>query len=262
VPTRKGPLSATVFDLPSATSYLERVQMFRYGVDTDLDEARGIASRYESEVPVKEGDEFTFSLTIDQSGTPKSNLDVSTFSFNSVALVGDLKDGSITVSNGVKDGSGVADRKRYPHLVPPTSLQIEGDFLINAASGVQNAEFVRAASAGSLADKTAAYAINAGGVQFSGNATIQRAEHVLEMDELQMYSATLKGKGTPTVSGHALIVSAATGTGSTGYAITTGANVYSGTAVIVEAVLNIRDAALLRADFRLQVFGAPTVTAS
>jgi hypothetical protein len=270
VPNRKSALGQlTVFDLPGATSFLDYLNVFNWETDTQVDDGAGIAKRYEDEFAVKEGDTLSATIEYAPAAAVKTNLDVSLFSIGGVAMLADLKDGVLTVENSIKDGSGIADRKEYPHLLK-TRLTIESEFEINLTSGdgsgVTSANLVRLASAGTLANKLVAYDINAGGIIVTGNAIMTRAKHVLDMEELQRYMVTLKGKGTPAAaSGQSLLVSALTGTGALGFAVTTGANVYSSNVnsnlVIERCTIPFKDASVIRMDFDFRVFGQPTVTA-
>jgi hypothetical protein len=257
MPDRKHALDFTVYDL-GGTDWIDYLKAFRLDSELELDDGKSLTDRYEEEVVVKSNDRFRGTLLVHQAAALKSNLDVTLWTIGGVAHLANLKDGTVTITNRNKDGSGVADLKESPHLLA-TSIQIEGDYLINLSSGVVAASLVKLAMSSTIADKSLAYSLAVGGVVLQGNGKLQRASHVVDEEDFQVQSATLKGTGTPTsVTSHSLIVSALTGTAAMAFTVTTGAGGYTGNLVIEQAVLQVKDAALLRADFDFKVFGQPT----
>lgn len=266
----------TLFDMPSGTSWLDHFRSADLEASLTLADTRplGGASNvgdYTREQVVKRTVKFNASL-MQHSSTFRSNLDVSVFSINSVAHLGNLRSGSISVRNTFKEASGLAELDVFGQYIS-TDLTITGQLQIPLTETTWPLMTLGVVGTGADDSARAAsmiipYAITCGGSVVNGNAVLSSVAHRFSTDDVQIFDITLKGRGAPTtVTGHALLVDALAPASDAlvGVRLNSGANDYTsgaGTAAILGCNLTFADSQINMLELELEMRGAMSVASS
>lgn len=260
----------TLFDLPSATSWLDHFESGDISAEPTLVNTRPIGGAsnvgdYDREQVTKLSKKFTAEL-MQNSTTFQSMLDVSVFSVNSVNKIGDLRSGTITVTNTFKDASAGNALHTYPQFIS-TAIEITGNMLIPLSDTTLPLMSLQAVGTGGSDTARAAsmiipYSVSFGGSVLAGNAVLAGVKHSLSRDDMQMLEVKLKGRGAPTTcTGHALFTDAAgtTGDALVGLRLTTGPADYTATVAILSMTVNFADSQINKLSLSLEAQGALTI---
>lgn len=277
--------SGALFSINGADR-LEEITAFSFQSGPEWKDTRSIYDRYENEVVTKIGDKFRFSLMMkDGSGNVQSNLHLATvtatFDSTARAMVGDMVSGSIRISTKVKEASGRADLKKSPQALG-TSMEIQGDFMFNTASGIQTpwpvilsaAQTTKGAADANLAKLKGTYDISVGGTQITGACSLHDPELKVQREDFLIYSMMLKhirtaGVAVPTIAGanpHWLISSILTGTAQVGFGFDLNSAMFGnnagtpdGTALVTGVTLQIQEEDVLSLEGECEVLTIGTV---
>ena len=170
------------------------------------------------------------------------------------------------VTNGTRDGSGIADKFKFPNAVD-SQFEVQATLLIPSAT-VLHAIMVDAASA-TVAHKAMAFTMTIGGVEVTCNCVLVSARHSASRGELQTIDVTLRSQGTPTkpVTAGSIYTMAITGSAATTFWLDTEAGQYGLTgaklpAICTECSFSFSNGSIVENDFTFEIQGAPTLTTS
>ena len=260
---RQTGLNLTVFNANS-TDLLATLQSIEFDSGAEEQDGRGIGDRYDFMQTVKQGMTIRAKLLQDGTGQRATNLDITVFTLGVTSYLGDGKSGTLRITNKTKDGSGWADRFKYPDLLG-TSWEWSGSLLIPSGTVLQPH---MSAHLGALSAQNVVVAWTVGSLVFSSPAHMKTVGHKVAREDFQTVDMSLSGRGTPTnPSTGSLIALALLGTGACNLYASTGAGKYgtSGTplaVVLTEATLTVNDGAIVETDFSFEVQSTPTIVTS
>lgn len=165
------------------------------------EEARGLADRYEFPIGTRLDARFrceaTLGLQADGSGNHLTGLDMAAFTWAGGELVGQLRSGTIRITNESDDGAAIAAVYAFPNLVS-SQIEVSGELLI--PTGSQGAHLVRDLM-NPTGSRSATLALKwAGG---TGNHQITftemlmvEAEHAVEREGVQVQRARWRQRST------------------------------------------------------------------
>lgn len=255
---RKTALSCTVYSL-DAQDYLGELQVFGLEIGATEAESQGLGATSAYTQVTKRQATHKFELMKDNSGPKLCNLDVSVWTPDSVALVGDLKSGNVRLTVPQADGSGLADVFTYANIVGARRIEVATEAMILSSSSVV-AALTDARSATVEDWNMATVLLTLGtGMVFSLPMVLGAVDHTFQRDGLQMYKANYKLKGAPSTVPTAITLYsvAFSGDGLITLAATTGAGAWSGTGVVTSLDIAFSDGQINKVTGELAMQGQP-----
>jgi hypothetical protein len=172
------------------------------GVSLTTADGRG-AVRYAKPIETKRTHVAPFSIQVDAVGTtpgtsPDTALTVSVFTVNSVDLLGDFKNFTISLTNSTRDGSGGRDRDTYANFVGGSTLTISGTFCVLKSELFL--DMMNVILDDDTADHVFAVSVDYGAEAIGGTYIITQCNLKSAIGDLLMYDMTLQCRGTPTAT--------------------------------------------------------------
>ena len=261
---RKTGLDISAFSLDGSDllATLTSVSIAINGVEVN---GSGIADQFVTAIWAGGKGTITAKLNHQTSGAASTNLNVTAWSVGGTSYVGDLRSGSIKITNPSTEVKGISDKWSYPQAVGGRSMEISGQLMVPAAT-VLNALMTKASSA-TVSDHTLAFTSTIGGDTFAVDTILLNATHSAERGEVQQLDVQLKSSGTPSGTGSGIYTVAITGDALLSIVLDTEAGQYgTGGAALVALVtsmdITFSDGAVVEVSLTLEVQGQPTVTAS
>ncbi len=271
------PNPATSLEMTVATFnalvLLEQVQNIDVGAQNTLVRSKGIADRYDVHQITKQkqtinwmGHFYNSNLSLEA-----SNLSIHLWTLGGTAYLGQIKGGTLDITNSGPEASGIAVLNEYP-LPTNTDLTITSDIMIvtQDAFSYLNMTAVEGGFAVTVAIQFAAGASAVGeAVTFTG--IISSTSHKVVRDGIQMENLTVTlGPGSaPTVKYNganetaSLIYLAILGTAVSTFDVDTGVNEYVNdtdqTAMVSKLNIRFADKALIEMSVTMEVQGAMVV---
>jgi len=226
---RKTNLSVSALTLTGVP--LGKLTVFRWNSAPQFDEGKGVADQDDFPVAVKQGDKVSLSANLgaaaDGSGAIQTNIEVTAFTFDAVAYIGRLKNGTIRIENRSADGSRVAYRSQHANKVGRT-IVVTGDVMLDGTAStnfVQRRALPGGEALGSLVVTLAGQTLTL------TECTIESAEHVIELEGIQMERVVFKNRANavaPALSGtpNNLLAAAIATDPAVAFSINTGAGAY------------------------------------
>lgn len=240
------------------TSMLGIFQALSFDIEPTLQDGRGGASAYEFNQMTKRRARHTFEILQDGSGQRTTNLDVTLFTVGATAMLGQLKSGSIRLTNNHGDGSGLADYDEYPNAFD-SSLEIDGMFLIPSVDSA--IALMGDANSDTLSNRNKTVSVTVGGVAYVAPMIIGTASHSSRRSDFQMLNITLRSRGSATGPAAAdLYTSAVTGDALITVAATSGAGAYGGTGIISSLDVRLEDGQIVSNSGTIDIQGKWTIS--
>jgi hypothetical protein len=168
-----------------------------YSGDIDLQEASPIGRPHASSHPVKQGLTISTGLyTTISAPTRVTNLNVTGFTVDAVALITMLRGGTFSANYTLQEGSAVNDLFKWP-VVTKTDFTLDGKLIIpTAALGTDNVSHVisPAWASTTIGDKNMIFSMIINGVTIALPMVIQSFTHAFTQADLVAYDITMKGQ--------------------------------------------------------------------
>lgn len=254
---RKTALSVSAYTL-DGNNHLADLQVFDMDIAATEVERQGIAAVYAYTQVAKRSASHRFELLMDNSGPGYTNLDVSVWTPDGSARLGDLKSGSLNLRIPTEDGSGLADVFEYANIVGARRIGIEAEMLVLASA--TDEQVLADARSATVADWTmATVLLTLGPATFNLPMTLTSAGHSVSRDGLQTAKVNYALRGTPTSapSGPSLLGVAFGGDGLLSLIANMGFKTWSGTGAVTDLSLSFSDGALQQLSGTLAVQGQP-----
>lgn len=254
---RKTGLTIAAYTL-DGNAHLGDLRMFSMDLVGTEAERQGIAATSAYTQVVKRSATHSFELVRDNAGPAYTNLDVSVWTPDGSARLGDLKSGSLSLAVPVQDGSGLADAFEFAHVVGARRISVEAEMLIPAAAATE--QVLDDARSANVADWTmATVLLSLGGASFNLPMTLTAASHKADIDGFQVVSASYALRGTPaaTPTGGSLLGVAFAGDALVSLVADMGFKTWSGTGVVESLSLEFADGALQKLSGTLKMQGQP-----
>lgn len=254
---RKTSLNVSAFSL-DGTSMLGLFQALDFEIEPTLQDGRGGADAYAFNQMTKRRSRHTFEILQDGSGQRTTNLDVTLFTVGATAMLGQLKSGSLRVTNNHGDGSGLADYDEYPNAFDSV-LEIQGQFLIPSADSA--IALMGDANSDTLSDRNKTVSVTVGGIAYVAPMILGAVKHSVKRSDFQMLDITLTSRGSATgPTGSNLYVTAITGDALITVAATTGAGAYGGTGIISSLDVTLQDGQIVSNSGTVDLQGKWTIS--
>jgi hypothetical protein len=238
----------------AGTDYDDRIISCDFSPEVTTEEGKSINERYGQAVATKRKNTFSIEMLRGASDARKTALDMSVFTIGGVAYIDDIESFDISIDTGAKDGSGIKDGFTFPNSIS-TNYEIRGTAFVTTT-----ALLTALANNATLSNIKVAVSITHGGDTFQVPGLLSAAIHKMERDDIQKVDFTIKGRGAPTaVTGHGIIVDIMTGDAVVTYDLVTGANEYSGSALITKASISCASGQIIKDRFDFECQGAPTI---
>jgi hypothetical protein len=248
-------------------SYLTDWQSIALNTSITTVDGRGGSDRYAKHVEVKGAVSMPFELLLDNTtgGARTTNLNVSLFTLESMDLLADIRDFTISFTNGTSDGSGMRDRWQYPNYVGGSEIRTSGTAFVPFSSSQY--ELITNINSGTAANRAVSTDINFGADRLTMEMQLISANLVNAAGAITTVPFELVGNGAPTSpSTSTLFGRALTGTEANSLftaEVDTGAGVYTlDEAIIQSMTVTASDGALTRLSGVLLNRGAITWAAT
>lgn len=255
--SRKTGLSVAAYTL-DGNNHLGDLTVFDLDIGATEVERQGVAAVSKYTQVAKRSATHSFELSSDNSGPGYTNLDVSVWTPDGTARLGDLKSGTITMTIPTDDGSGLADVFEFANVVGARDIRIEADMLVPFAA--TDEQVIAKARSAVVSDWTmASVLLSLGGASFTLPMTLTSVKHSVSRGELQMVKASYALRGNPAVapSGTSLLGVAFSGDGIISLVADTGIKTWSGDGVVTELTVSFDDKALQKVSGTLAMRGQP-----
>ncbi len=250
---RKRALNVSAFTL-DGTNYLGAFEVLEFPIESVLEEGRGGAEAYDVNYEVKRRSKHRFTILQDGSSSRSTNLSVSAYTVGGTDLLADLKGGSVTVTNRVQDGSGLATRDEFPNAVG-ASMTISTKHLVPYAD--TEIAMLTDALSGDPDDRQVTIVLTLDTVAISAPMRLQSLTVAARKEEFLTYDAEFVSAGTPTSpTGSTLYGAAITGDGLISVSADIGVGTLAGTGVISELSFQFDDAKIIRNSGTIDIQGA------
>lgn len=257
-------LSITSF-LLNSVQIKEQLQTASVRADNTLADARGIADRYENNVPTKQ--EQSIDITAhwyDSVNSVESTpLDVTLWSLGGTDYsVAQIKGGSIEITNDGPDASGMTQTVKA--MVPTkTALTIRSELMIVTEGVFTNQQLTAIFTTGGL---NVAASITLPGETITAPMILRATDHTVQRGEIHFENVELSLRGTPTAPSDSSILSLALlGAAVCAVDYDSAVNEYKtgvGKYVVINRLgLTFRDGALIEQSMRLVFQGGATIVA-
>lgn len=249
-------LSAYTLD---SQDYLGELQVFGLDIGATEAESHGLAAVSAYTQVTKRNAVHRFELLKDNSGPKLANLDMTVWTPDGVAMIGDLESGSIRLTVPIGDGSGLADKFEYPNVVGARRIEITAETkVLSNATAVTMLTDARSTTVTdwNMANVLATFGT---GMAFDLPMVLASVGHSFERDGLQMVKATYKLRGTPgTVPTAITLYSVAfSGDGLISLSAAAGFDTWSGTGVVTSLDIAFGNGQLLKVSGELAIQGQP-----
>jgi len=254
---RKTALSVSAYTL-DGNNHLGDLQVFGLDIDATEVERQGIAATNAYSQVAKRSASHSFELVPDNSGPAFTNLDVSAWTPDGAARIGDLRSGSIELSIPNADGSGLSDAFEFGNIVGARRIAISADMLV--ASTATDETVLADARSATVSDwSMASVVLDLGSASFTLPMVLASVGHSVERDGLQMVKASYSLRGTPAVvpSGASLLGVAFSGDGLITLSANMGFKSWSGVGIVESLSIGFDDGAIQRISGTLKMQGQP-----
>lgn len=243
-----------------------------YSGNIDLQEASPIGRFHASAHPVKQGLTISTGLYSTISApTRVTNLNVTGFSIDAVALITMLRGGSFSATYTIQEGSAINDLFKFP-VVTKTDFSLTGKLIIPTANlGTDNISHVISPQWASttLADKNMVFTMTINSVVITLPMVLESFTHAFTQADLVSYDIVLKGQdqftGTyPTApTGNTSLLEKALNAPGTAiaFALTSHATegvVYGGNCIFSAMTFSFDDSTVITNDYTFQSQGVVT----
>lgn len=230
-------------------------------------DGRGGSDDYAKHVEVKGAISMPFELLLDNTsgGARTTNLSLTGFDVESMNLLADMRDFTISYTSPVAEGSGMADRWAYPNYVGGCEIRVSGTTLIAQSSA--SYPLITNATSTTASNRSVSTDIQFGADRLTMEMQIISANLVNTAGAVTTVSFEFVGTGAPTApSSTTLLGRALLGTGADSLitaVVDTGAGVYTLTEALVQSMtVTASDGALTRLSGVLLNRGAVTYVAT
>ncbi len=254
---RKTALSVSAYTL-DGNNHLGDLQVFDMDLAATEVERQGIAAVSAYTQVAKRAASHRFELALDNSGPAFTNLDVSVWTPDGAARIGDLKSGSLNLRIPTEDGSGLADVFEFANIVGARRITIDAEMLVPSAA--TDEQVLADGRSTTVADWTmATVLLNLGSATFNLPMTLTTVGHSVSRDGLQMVKVNYALRGTPTSapSGSTLLGVAFGGDGIISLSANMGFKSWSGTGAVTDLSLSFSDGSLQELAGTLAMQGQP-----
>jgi len=254
---RKTAFSVSAYSL-DGNNHLADLQVFDMDIAATEVERQGIAAVSAYTQVAKRAASHRFEMVLDNSGAAYTNLDVSVWTPDGAARIGDLKSGSLNLTIPSEDGSGLADPFEYANVVGARRISIDAEMLV-ASAATDESLIADARSTTVSAWTMANVLLNLGAASFDLPMTLTTVGHSVSRDGLQTVNAKFALRGTPSTapSGTTFLGVAFGGDALISLSANMGFKTWSGVGVVTEASLSFNDGALQQVSGTLALQGQP-----
>ena len=223
-------LDVSLFTLgtPAAErSYLGTLKSLTIEAENDLVDARGLADAFEFNQVVKQAQRLRFTVMLDRGdggdvGRRMTNLDVTVWTLDGPDYVSQIQSGEIKIVTPVKDRSALKNLEKVPVPVGGIQVTLYSDMVV-----IDSAALTQQLLTSAISGFKVSVGITYGGSSVALPMIFKSAQHKLDRDELQLESAVLEIRGTPSVSGaNTILGEVLGGTTSFAFELETGAGHY------------------------------------
>jgi hypothetical protein len=247
----------------NSLNIIEQLQTLSISPDNTTVDARGIADRYAFKQVTKQKQSLDLSYHWYDSSTDleATNLDITVWSIDGSAYLGELKSGTLDITNGAIEVSGIAESYEYVQTTS-TEAVVTSNLLI-ITEGVWTYEMMAATN---VSDFAVAVVITFAGESIHIPGVLKSSKHTIRRGEVQMEDVVIELQGTPTTPGDttSLIYSMLIGSALVPFTVDTGANIYETASEQYAAMTryNVRfaDKNLIEQTLTLELQGGMTVT--
>lgn len=247
---RRTGLNMTAYSL-GGTSYLGDFENVEVTEDLTTVDGRGAAERFGKICTVLKSGMISTGLMRTGTACRVTALDVSAFTLGGTTVKPDWKSFSIRYNNTLLDAQGGSDVDRYDQA---ESTDYSGSLtLMVETTGVNPMAIAK----GPLSGTNLVLSVTIASGVVTIPIVLTQVVHSITKGQLQEYRVTFGRGGTPTaVTGLSLFALGFTGSGVAAFVITSGAEPYTGDALIETGELSVEKGGLERQQYTLRVQGA------